>query len=173
MYRWSENFVYSILAALLLLVPAPSFAQVKELIRLNGRVVAIENASSCSTAVSTLSFRSTGHNGSLLTDGSVDPNWKMVSNPSTYGGSSGTDAIVTSGLTGGATASAKYVSAVAGAGSVPPGAYVFRQMLDLSCHNPVTAVLAGNVIADDQVQIFVNGVARSSVMGDYSTVACP
>lgn len=77
---------------------------------------------------------------------------------------------MTSGLTGGATANAKYVSAVPGAGNVPAGAYVFRQMLDLSCHDPATAVLAGNVIADDQVQIFVNGVPRSVVMGDYSTV---
>lgn len=170
MKSWVQVGLLPLLMFVGIVAPFLSNAQVKEIIRVNGRVVAIENASSCSTASSVLIFRSTGFNGSLLTDGSVDPNWKMVSNPSTYGGSSGTEAIVTSSLTGGATASAKYVSAVAGSGSIAPGAYVFRQMLDLSCHDPATAVIAGNVIADDQVQIFVNGLARSSVMGDYSTV---
>ena len=74
-------------------------AQTKEYIRLNGRVIAIESPGACTSASSAISFRSSGNNGSgLLPDLSVDPNWKMVSNPGTYGGSSTTDAIVLSNI---------------------------------------------------------------------------
>ncbi|WP_155121243.1 hypothetical protein [Bryobacter aggregatus] len=117
---------------------------------------------------------STGRDASgsntLLADGSVDPNWKMVSHSGSHGGSSGTEAIVTSSLTGGSTSAAKYISPVAGAGAVVPGYYVFRQMVDLSCHDPATTMIAGDVIADDSVQIFVNGVARTASLGPYHTV---
>ena len=153
-------------------------AQTKEYIRLNGRVIAIESpttsgVTACAAASNVLSFRSTGNSGSaLLQDGTVDPNWKMVSNPGSFGGISTTDAIVLSNMPGGgSTATAKFINATGTAGNVPPGAYIYRQKVDLSCHDPATVSISGSILADDNAQIYVNGKWQSTPPTTYNTAA--
>lgn len=142
----------------------------KEYIRLNGRVVAIEStapASPCASAQPALPFRSTGHTGSALVgDNSVDPNWRMVSNPSTF---LGTNAIVFTPTYGGSSSISKAINATGNAANVAPGAFVYRQRLDLSCHDPATTSISGNVNADDYVQVFVNGKPVVGAIGNWSS----
>lgn len=140
----------------------------KEFIRVNGRVVAIESSappSICASAQTDLPFRGTGHSGSaLFADGTVDPNWRLVSNPSAF---LSTNAIVFTQSYGGGSAISKAINATGNTANVAPGAYIYRQSLDLSCHDPATTSISGNVNADDNVQIFVNGKAVGGVIGNW------
>jgi hypothetical protein len=133
----------------------------KEYIRVNGRVVAIESQQSavCQGVSSALPLRNTGidANGNVMTvSGTIDLNWKLISSPSNYGGPSFDQTRMTT--IGPATNLATYIRQV-GDVNAAPGHYVYRQRLDLSCHDPASAVLAGVVSSDDFVTIFVNGKA--------------
>ncbi len=133
----------------------------KEYIRVNGRVVAIENQlpAACQGVVSALPLRNSGIdvNGNLITvTAGIDPNWKLISNPADYGGPSFDQTRMTT--IGPATGVATCIRQV-GILNALPGYYVYRQRLDLSCHDPVSAILAATVSADDFVTIFVNGKA--------------
>lgn len=133
----------------------------KEYIRVNGRVLAIENQtpSACQGVSATLPLRNTGLdlNGNVITViGAIDPTWKLISNPANYGGPSFDQVGMTTIAP--ATGVAAYIRQV-GVLEALPGYYVYRQRLDLSCHDPATAILAGTVSADEFVTIYVNGKA--------------
>jgi hypothetical protein len=133
----------------------------KEYIRVNGRVVAIESPlpAVCQGVNSTLPLRNTGidASGNVITvNGIIDPHWKLISNPADYGGPSLDQARMTT--MGAFTSVAAFIRQV-GVFDALPGYYVYRQRLDLSCHDPASAILAGTVSADDFVTIFVNGKA--------------
>ncbi|MEJ1930023.1 hypothetical protein WDZ92_07030 [Nostoc sp. NIES-2111] len=132
-----------------------------EYIKAGGKLVAIERSGSvCQGLPSTLTFRNTGTdaNGTVLTvNGTIDPNWKLISNPSNAGGPNFDQTRYTT-AGGASTPTSAFIRQVSDA-NVPPGYYVYRQRLDLRCYDPASVVLAGHVNADDYVTIFVNGKA--------------
>lgn len=160
----------------------PACAQVvgvKEYIKQSGKTIAIENTTgsggACAAAPSALPFRSTGNdqNGQLITvSGTIDPNWKLVSSPSVnFGGPTMDQARVSPTWGVGSTATSAFIRQVSASANVPPGYYVYRQRLDLSCYDPATVVISGSVIADDRATIFLNGRIIGSEFGNWDVDA--
>ena len=62
-----------------------------------------------------------------------------------------------------------WIMPLGGQGIVPTGSYTYQTTFDLTGFNPATVVISGQVMADDQVTIQVNGAAAVSTSADYNT----
>lgn len=94
--------------------------------------------------------------GILLTPGTIDPHYSVISAPA----GTGSDVLTQLKLPfwKGPPAGANWVSVVDdGSTGIPAGDYVFRTTFDITAPDPSKVVLTGEWMVDNSAEIFING----------------
>lgn len=94
--------------------------------------------------------------GILLTPGTIDPHYSVISAPA----GTGSDVLTQLKLPfwKGPPAGSNWVSVVDdGSTGIPPGDYVFRTTFEITAADPSQVVLTGSWMVDNEAEIFLNG----------------
>jgi hypothetical protein len=98
--------------------------------------------------------------GSLLSSGSADSHYQLISYPGQIGSAIASayafDSLPFGYLPNGPAS--KWISPSLPFGDSPGGRYIYRTTFDLSGFNPLTATIQGQIASDNEARIFLNGV---------------